>query len=88
MFTNLEAVLKNLPQLLGLGVAGVLDLQVSTLGNDLLGGERALGLPPSRVGPPLLDLLDLLLEELIFPCGVHGDVLHVVGSHFGLVVWV
>lgn len=81
--TNSEAVLEDLPELLGLGVAGILDLEVSTLGDDLLSGERALGVPPARVAPPLLDLLDLLGEKLILESGIHGGVVHVVGSHFG-----
>lgn len=79
--SDLEPVLENLPQLLGLGVAGVLNLQVASLGDNLLRGERPLGISPARVGPPALDLRDLLGEELVFHVWVDGGVDHVVGGH-------
>jgi hypothetical protein len=63
--TCLEALLQNLPQLLGLVVARVLNGERAALGHDLLGRERPLGEPPSRVGPPPLDSSDLLLELLL-----------------------
>jgi hypothetical protein len=43
----LEAVLEDIPQLLALGVAGVLNLEIATLAGDLLGSEGPLGVPPS-----------------------------------------
>ena len=61
-----KALLQNLPQLLRHGIAGVLDRQVASLRSNLLGGKRPLGEPPSRLRPPLLELLDLLLVVLIF----------------------
>ena len=77
----LEALLHDVPELLGLGVAGVLNLEVSSLGNDLLSGKGTLGVSPSRILPPGLDLLDLLVEDGVFGVGVDADVVHVVGSH-------
>jgi len=43
----LETTLYNVPQFLALIIAGILDLQVSSLGYDLLGSERPLGMSPS-----------------------------------------
>jgi hypothetical protein len=80
---HLEPSLEDLEQLLGLRVARVLDLEVAALGHDLLRGERPLCVPPSRVGPPPLDLLHLLGKDLVFPRRVDGGVVHVVGSHAG-----
>lgn len=74
-------MLHNLPELLGLSIARVLNLEVSALGNNLLGGKGTLGVSPSRVLPPGLDLLDLLVEDGVFGVGVDADVVHVVGSH-------
>lgn len=79
--TYLEAVLHNVPELLGLSIARVLNLEVSALGNNLLSGKGTLGVSPSRVLPPGLDLLDLLLEDGVFGVGVDADVVHVVGRH-------
>ena len=66
--SHLEVVLNDAPQLLALAVGGVLDLEVATLGDDLLSGIRTLGVPPSRVGPPVLDglHLGLVLPVLVF----------------------
>lgn len=52
--------LQSAPELLGLGIGRVVDGQVATLGDDLLGSERALGVSPARVGPPVLDGLHIL----------------------------
>ena len=79
--THLEALLQNPPQLLRLRIARILNLQIPTLGDNLLGGEGPLGLPPSRVVPPLLDLVHLAGEDFVLGGGVHGRVLHVVGGH-------
>lgn len=54
---------------------------MSSLGDDLLSSEGSLGLAPSRLAPPGLDLLDFLLEELVLNIRVDGRVVHVVGSH-------
>ena len=67
-----ETLFNSLPQLLGEGVAGVLDGQVATLGSNLLSGEGTSGVPPSGVGPPLLDGLDLFFETLLLLILTHG----------------
>jgi len=79
--TYRKALLEDLPQFLGLLVAGILDLEVATLVDDLLSGEGALGVAPPRIAPPLLDLLNLLREELVLQRGINRGVLHVVGRH-------
>ena len=61
-----ETTLYDVPQLLALIIAGILYLQVSPLGYNLLRIERPFGMSPSRVLPPLLDGIDVLLEELVF----------------------
>jgi hypothetical protein len=77
----LETALKDPPQLLGLGVAGILDLQIAPLRDDLLGREGPLCVPPSRVSPPLLNLGNLVGEKAVLQRRVHGRIYHVVGSH-------
>ena len=62
----LKSYFNDLPQFLGLDVARIFNLQVSPLGNDLLRRERSLGVPPSRVSPPLLDRLNIILVHLLF----------------------
>jgi hypothetical protein len=79
--TYRETVLKNVPKLLGLSIAGVVDLQVASLRDNLFCGEGSLGVPPTGITPPCLDLLDLLCEDLVFMVRVHGLVDHVVGRH-------
>ena len=81
--TYREALLEDPPQLLALGVAGILNLEVAALVDDLLGREGPLGLAPSRLAPPLVDGGDLLGEELVLHAGVHGGAEHVVGGHAG-----
>ena len=67
-----ELLLQVLPKFLRHSIAGVLDGQVASLRSNLLGRERPLGVPPSRIGPPLLELLHLLLVVLIFRvCDTH-----------------
>lgn len=58
---NLEVVLEDTPELFGLDVGRVVDRQGPTLGHNLLSREGTLGVPPSRVLPPGLDIVDLLL---------------------------
>jgi len=76
--THFKAVLKNLPQLLSLSVAGIIDREVSALRNDLLSGKGSLGVSPSRVGPPCLDSLDFFLEELVFDVRANSRVCHIL----------
>lgn len=45
--THLEAVLQDIPQLLSLSIAGILNLQMASLGDNLLGGKGTLRVPPS-----------------------------------------
>ena len=77
----LETALHDGPELLGLGVAGILNLEVATLGDNLLGGKGTLGVLPARVFPPGLDLGDLLGVEIVLDVRVDGRVDHVVGGH-------
>lgn len=79
----LEAALEDAPQLLRLGVTGVLNLEMAALGNDLLGSEGALRVPPSFAAPPLLDLGHLLGEQLVLPARIHGGISHIAGGHDG-----
>jgi hypothetical protein len=60
-----KLLLQVLPQLLRHGIARVLDGQVASLRSNLLSRERPLGVSPSRIVPPLLELPDLLLVVLI-----------------------
>lgn len=67
-----ELLLQVFPQLLRHNIARVLNGQVASLRGNLLGRERPLGVPPSRIGPPLLELLHLLLVVLVFcVCDTH-----------------
>jgi hypothetical protein len=59
--TNLEVMFEDAPELLGLDIGRVVDRQGPTLGHNLLSREGTLGVPPSRVLPPSLDIIDLLL---------------------------
>lgn len=64
--THLEVLLDELPELLALSVGRVFNLQVSTLGDNLLSSEGTLGVPPSGILPPSLDGVDLLPVLLVF----------------------
>ena len=59
-------MLQNTPELLSLDVGRVVDLQVPTLGNNLLSRKGTLGVPPSRVFQPGLDGLDVVPVFLVF----------------------
>lgn len=85
---HLEALFKDVPQLLGLGTARVFHLEVAALGDNLLGSKGSLGVLPSGVFPPGLDLLDFLCKEIILGIGVDSRVHHVVCGHDGqLLSW-
>ena len=43
----LESPFQDIPELFRLHIAGILDLQVPSLGHNLLSRERSLGVPPS-----------------------------------------
>ena len=59
--TYLEPAFKDIPQFLTHSIAWVLNLEVPSFGNNLLGRERPLGVPPSRVRPPFLHGVDVRL---------------------------
>ena len=80
--THLEPAFNYFPQLLAHSIAGILDLEVAPFSHYLLGSERSLGEPPSRVGPPLLYSINVLLVELIFM--VYGR--HWYGVHKRLLI--
>lgn len=86
--THVEAVLEDIPQLLTLVVARVLDLEVAPLGDNLLGGKGPFGLSPARAAPPRLDLLDFFEEELVFDVGVDARVDHIFRRHGDVCVFV
>ena len=65
-----KPLLHDPPQLLRHGIAGKFDLQVTPLVRDLLRGVRPAREAPSRILPPLLQRLHLILEVLLF--GVHA----------------
>jgi len=79
MKTYFESTFKDSPQLLRLGVAWVLNLQVPPLRYNLLGSERSLRISPSRAGPPLLDLRNFSKILLLFLVRIDTEVVH--GSH-------
>ena len=62
---HFEPALDNVPKLLAHSVARIFNLEIPSLGNYLFGREWPLGVPPSRVGPPLLDSFDVVLVDLI-----------------------
>jgi hypothetical protein len=86
--TYRESVLQDVPELLGLSIAGIVNRQVTPLGDNLLRGEGSLRVSPSRVTPPLLDLLDLLGKEVIFNVRTHSRVDHIVRRHDCLLLFV
>lgn len=63
--TYLEVGLDETPELLRQGVGRVVNLDSPTLGHNLFGREGTLGVPPSRVVPPGLDLVDLVPVLLV-----------------------
>jgi hypothetical protein len=73
----LETSFDNVPKLLRLIVAWVRDLEVTTLCDNFLSSKCPPSESPSRVGPPLLDLRDLLLVLRVFGVYVRH---YVVGS--------
>lgn len=77
--TYLESAFQNIPKLLRLGVAGVLDLHVSSLSHNGLSREGSLGISPSRIRPPLLYSLDLLQILLLLLIRIHSRGVH--GCH-------
>lgn len=80
MNTDLESPFQDLPKLLRLCIARVLNLQIPPLSNDLLRGKRPLRVPPSRVGPPLLHRRYLVQKDLLFRSWVYRRVIH-LGCH-------
>lgn len=73
-FSYLKSCLNDLPKLLALVVARVPDLEVPSLGDDLLGSERPFGISPSGILPPMFNGLNFRLKEVVlFVCCRHGD---------------
>lgn len=66
VLTYRESLLHSLPKLLRHSIAGVVDLKIASLAGNLLGGVWSTRKPPSRICPPLLQLLHLVLESLLF----------------------
>lgn len=71
--TYLEVTLQDVPELLALSISRILNLQIPTLGHNLFSGKRTLGVAPSRVLPPGLDVVDLLQVLLVFVFEAHCD---------------
>lgn len=86
MLAYLEPALENLPQLLRLCVAWILNLQVASLGYNLFGSEWPLGVPPTGVTPPLLDLGHFSGKQVVFHAGFDSRIHHVFRSHLGNMV--
>ena len=74
----LESAFQDIPELLRLDVAGILDLQVPSLGHNLLGSEGSLGVSPSGIRPPLLDSCNFVQILLLLPVRVHSGIGHLV----------
>ena len=83
----LESALQDLPELLSLDIARIVNLQVPSLGHDLLGRERSLGISPPGVGPPLFDSGNLVQKEFLLRIGVTVGIRHTVDSHDCLEEW-
>ena len=64
--TCFEPVFNYVPQLLAHNILRILDLEVAPLGHYLLGSEWPFSESPSRVSPPLLYGINVLLVELVF----------------------
>jgi hypothetical protein len=83
----LKVVLQSVPELLSLDGGRVVDSQVATLGDNLLGREGSLGVSPSRVLPPVLDGLDFLRKLAVFFLELtHGDFFRVEIQKVGDVI--
>ena len=80
--TYFESAFNYCPQLLAHSILGILDLEVAPLGHYLLGSERPFSEPPSRVSPPLLHGINVLLVKLVFM--VYGR--HWYGIHERLLI--
>ena len=63
--THLEPPLEDSPQFLAHSIAWVVNLEAPSLGNNLLGREGPLGVPPSGVRPPFLYGVDVGLVKLV-----------------------
>jgi hypothetical protein len=74
----LESPLQDIPKLLRLHIAGVLNLQVPSLGYNLLRSERSFGVSPSRICPPFLHCCNFVQILLLLSAGVHSGVGHLV----------
>jgi hypothetical protein len=79
--TYLESLLEDVPELFRLVVAGVVDLDCAPLRNDLLGSERPLGVPPSRIRPPLLNSGNLSSKSRVLLRQIRRRRRHLVRSH-------
>jgi len=79
--TYFESPLEDIPELLRLHIARVFNFQIPSLRHNLLGRERSLGVPPSRICPPLLHRRNLVQVLLLLGRWVHRWVIHPVGSH-------
>jgi hypothetical protein len=64
-FSYLEPIFYDVPELLGLLISWVIDLDSSTLGDNLFGGKRSLGVSPPGVSPPFLYFCYLSLVALL-----------------------
>lgn len=63
--SHLESAFNDGPQLLAHSIAGVLNLEIPSLRNYLLGREWPLSVSPSRILPPVLHGVDISLVELV-----------------------
>ena len=63
--TRLESALYDVPQFPAHSIAWVFDFEVPSLSHNLLSGERSLGVPPSRIRPPFLHVVDVRLVKLV-----------------------
>ena len=62
---RLESALNDVPQFPAHSIAWVFNFEAPSLGNNLLSRERSLGISPSRVPPPVLYGVDVLLVKLV-----------------------
>ena len=66
---NLESCLDDLPKLLTLVVTWILNLDASSLGDDLFSSEWPFGMSPSRIIPPVFHSFNFHLEQLVLLVG-------------------